>query len=103
MKWKVKGLGGFFRSFGLLCVFLLFCLRILYTSYHAENKFSCYVTLGIGTLFFSQILININVNVGLVPVTGLVLPFVSYGGSFLVVGMAAAGIVQSVWRNRVKD
>lgn len=94
---------GFFRSFGLLCVFLLLCLRILYTSYHAENKFSCYVTLGIGTLFFSQILININVNVGLAPVTGLVLPFVSYGGSFLVVGMAAAGIVQSVWRNRVKD
>lgn len=94
---------GFFRSFGLLCVFLLLCLRILYTAYHAEDKFSCYVTLGIGTLFFTQIIININVNVGLAPVTGLVLPFVSYGGSFLVVGMAAAGIVQSVWRNRVKE
>lgn len=94
---------GFFRSFGLICVFLLLCLRILCASYHAENKFSCYVTLGIGTLFFTQIFVNIGVNVGLAPVTGLVLPFVSYGGSFLVVGMAAAGITQSVWRNRIKD
>ncbi len=94
---------GFFRCFGLLCVFLLLCLRILSAAFHAENKFSCYVALGIGTLFFTQIVVNINVNVGLAPVTGLVLPFVSYGGSFLLVGMAAAGICQSVWRNRVKE
>lgn len=94
---------GFFRSLGILCVFLLLCLRILYVAYCAEDKFSCYVTLGIGILFFTQIFVNIGVNVGLAPVTGLVLPFVSYGGSFLVVGMIAAGIVQSVWRRRSQD
>lgn len=94
---------GFFRCFGLLCVFLLLCLRILSAAFHAEDKFSCYAALGIGTLFFTQIVVNINVNVGLAPVTGLVLPFVSYGGSFLLVGMTAAGICQSIWRNRVKE
>ncbi|MBR2722870.1 MAG: rod shape-determining protein RodA [Lentisphaeria bacterium] len=94
---------GFFRCFGLLCVFLLLCLRILSAAFHAEDKFSCYTALGIGTLFFTQIVVNINVNVGLAPVTGLVLPFVSYGGSFLLVGMTAAGICQSIWRNRVKE
>ncbi len=91
---------GFFKSFGVLCVFLIFCLRILLTAYAADNKFSCYLALGIAALFFTQIFINIGVNVGIAPVTGLVLPFVSYGGSFLVVGSMASGIVQSVWRNR---
>ena len=91
---------GFFRSFGLLCAFLLLCLRMLVTAYAADNKFDCYMALGISALFFSQIFINIGVNLGIAPVTGLVLPFVSYGGSFLVVGMAAAGAVQSVWRSR---
>ncbi len=94
---------GFFRSFGLLCIFLLLCLRILYTAYCTEDKFSCYTALGIGTLFFTQIFVNIGVNVGLAPVTGLVLPFVSYGGSFLIVGMISAGIVQAVWRSRSQD
>ena len=94
---------GFFRSFGVICVFLLLCLRMLYAAYAAEDRFSSFTALGIATLFFTQIFINLGVNVGLAPVTGLVLPFVSYGGSFLVVGIAAAGIVQSVWRNRVKS
>lgn len=89
---------GFFRSCGLLLVFLLFCIRLLCASYCAEDKFSSYMALGISTLFFTQIFVNIGVNVGLAPVTGLVLPFVSYGGSFLVVGMASAGAVQSIWR-----
>ena len=91
---------GFFRSLALLSTFLLFCLRILSAAYQTSDKFSCYAALGIATLFFTQIFVNIGVNVGLAPVTGLVLPFVSYGGSFLVVGMAAAGFAQSVWRNR---
>lgn len=94
---------GFFRSAGILCVFLLLCLRILSAAYYAADKFSCYTALGIGTLFFTQIFVNIGVNVGLAPVTGLVLPFVSYGGSFLVIGSVAAGIAQSIWRNRIKD
>jgi rod shape determining protein RodA len=76
---------------------------MLYAAYAAEDRFSSFTALGIATLFFTQIFINLGVNVGLAPVTGLVLPFVSYGGSFLVVGIAAAGIVQSVWRNRVKS
>ncbi|MBR2508304.1 MAG: rod shape-determining protein RodA [Lentisphaeria bacterium] len=89
---------GFFRSLGLLLAFLLLCLRLLCAAYYAEDKFSSYMALGIATLFFTQIFINIGVNVGIAPVTGLVLPFVSYGGSFLVVGMASAGAVQSIWR-----
>jgi rod shape determining protein RodA len=75
-------------------------MRILSAAFHAENKFSCYVALGIGTLFFTQIVVNINVNVGLAPVTGLVLPFVSYGGSFMLTVMAACGVLQSIYRHR---
>ena len=50
----------------------------------------------VGRLFFIQIMINIGMNIGLVPVTGISLPFMSYGGSFLVVSLALIGVIEGM-------
>ena len=54
-------------------------------------------------VFLSQFFINIGMNLGLMPVTGIPLPFMSYGGTSLVVSMAMLGILQSVWVHRKSD
>jgi len=67
-----------------------------------KDNFSLFFILGVTALFFIQIMINIGMNIGLVPVTGISLPFLSYGGSFLVVSLMLVGIVESmIIRNRV--
>ena len=54
------------------------------------------------TMFFFQVLVNIGMNLGMMPVAGLSLPFVSYGGSFLLVSLISLGLAQSVWKRRKK-
>ena len=51
-------------------------------------------------MFFTHFFINVGMCIGLAPITGLPLPFVSYGGSFVLTGMSALGLVQSVYRHR---
>jgi cell division protein FtsW len=59
----------------------------------AKNRFSAFVAYGIGLWFGLQVIINIGVNVGVLPTKGLTLPFMSYGGSSLIVGLLAIGIL----------
>lgn len=54
---------------------------------------------GITTLIFSHVFINICMTIGLLPITGLPLPFVSYGGTFMIVMMAAVGLLESISRH----
>jgi rod shape determining protein RodA len=61
------------------------------------------IAVGIGTMLFCHTYINIGMCIGLAPVTGLPLPFVSYGGSFIFVGMMCMGILQSVYRNSIAE
>ncbi|MFA6215356.1 MAG: rod shape-determining protein RodA [Patescibacteria group bacterium] len=66
-----------------------------------KDSFAQLFILGVSALFFSQIMINIGMNIGIVPVTGISLPFLSYGGSFLVVCLILIGMVESmIIRNR---
>ena len=50
---------------------------------------------------FCHVFINIGMSIGLAPITGLPLPFVSYGGSFLFIGLCSMGILQSIYRYRL--
>ncbi|HBQ75251.1 MAG TPA: stage V sporulation protein E, partial [Erysipelotrichaceae bacterium] len=56
----------------------------------------CYVAIGFISLFAIQVMINLGVVVGLFPVTGITLPFISYGGSSLVVMMGSMGLLMSI-------
>jgi rod shape determining protein RodA len=61
-----------------------------------KDNFSALFILGASAIFFSQIIINIGMNIGLVPVTGISLPFLSYGGSFLLISLVLIGIIESM-------
>jgi rod shape determining protein RodA len=67
----------------------------------ARDKIGALVAVGVMTMLFTHVFVNIGMTIQLVPITGIPLPFVSYGGTFLVVCLAALGLVQSVWVHRL--
>jgi len=77
----------------LLVVVILRCMRI---SQNASDTFGSLIAYGFGFLIFFQSMVNIGVNINVLPVTGLTLPFVSYGGSSLLSLMLGIGMVESV-------
>ncbi len=77
-----------------LLVFVIYrCFRIARES---QDLFGALIAYGIGILMFFQTAVNIGVNLNVIPVTGLVLPFISYGGSSLLSTVLAIGLVESV-------
>ncbi|MBI5794519.1 rod shape-determining protein RodA [Candidatus Uhrbacteria bacterium] len=74
--------------------FLLF--RLGRHAMNARDDFTSYLVLGSGAVFFLQFLVNIGMNLGLFPVTGIGLPLVSYGGSSLLTMLVLVGIVESI-------
>ncbi len=91
------GFVGSMLVIGLLALLLICALRI---SAKAEDQFGMLVASGIAIWFAVQAFINIGMTVGIMPVTGLPLPFVSYGGSAMFADMIAIGLLQSVRRPR---
>lgn len=91
---------GFLGSLGLLFLYLLLMLSIFRTALLAPDGFGRYLCVGIAFLLFFHVFINIGMCVRLCPVTGLPLPLVSYGGTFLVTTLAYLGIVHSVYGHR---
>ncbi|MEW6506264.1 MAG: rod shape-determining protein RodA [Bacteroidota bacterium] len=91
---------GFIGSILVLILFLVLFIRLLNISGIAKDQFSVLIIVGILSLMFSHFAINIGMNVGVTPVVGLPLPFLSYGGSSLVVNMIMIGIVLNIYRNR---
>ena len=76
--------------------FALLIARALKAAERARNRFASLVAAGCAAAFSYHILVNLMMVVGLAPVTGLPLPFFSYGGSFLVTCMAMVGLVLNV-------
>ena len=91
------GFTGSLIVIGLLALLLICALRI---SARAEDQFGMLVAAGIAIWFAVQAFVNIGMTVGIMPVTGLPLPFVSYGGSAMFADMIAVGLLQSVRRPR---
>jgi rod shape determining protein RodA len=76
---------------------LLWCLWV---AGRARDKIGALLAVGVMTMLFTHVFVNIGMTIQLVPITGIPLPFVSYGGTFLVACLAAMGLVQSVWVHR---
>ena len=91
---------GFIGSIIVISLFLIIFLRLFKLSAIAKDRFSVLVTVGVLTLLFSHFAINIGMNVGITPVIGLPLPFLSYGGSSQLINMVMLGIVLNIYRNR---
>jgi len=89
---------GLVGSFLILLLYGLVIWRILYRATLGAYNFETLFGMGIAIFFMSHILINIGMNLGLMPVTGIPLPFMSYGGSHLLFEFAGLGILMSMNR-----
>lgn len=87
---------GFIGS--MLVVLLLFALiwRCFTIARRADNAYGRYICIGVGAMFLFHVFENVGMCIGLMPVTGIPLPFMSYGGTSLVTNMIAVGLVLSV-------
>jgi len=94
---------GFMGVLATLFVFLLFILYMFYIATVARSVFGSVAVIGILTIFFFHLAVNIGMTAGLAPVTGLPLPFISYGGSFLLTSLWMVGIVANISANRHKN
>ncbi len=87
---------GFFGVLLLLGAFFLLFQRLFTHVRLSRDSFTAFLVIGIGSTFFLQILVNVGMNLGLFPVTGIGLPLVSYGGSSLTLFLVFLGVLQSV-------
>lgn len=87
---------GFIGSLFLIVVIIIFDLELLNISYKSKSKINKYIVIGfLGLLLYQQIQ-NISMTIGLLPITGITLPFISYGGSSLINYMIIMGIVFNI-------
>ena len=91
---------GFLGALTGLILFLILIIRNIQIAAMVRNKFNSIVIIGITTIIFFHVSVNLGMAVGLLPVTGLPLPFISYGGSSLVTNMIMIGIVLNFYKNR---
>jgi rod shape determining protein RodA len=91
---------GFLGSVVLIGTFSILILAILFTAYHAADEFGLLITAGVAGQMFFHVYQNIGMTISLMPITGLPLPLISYGGTFVVMVMFALGMVNSVWVHR---
>ncbi len=94
---------GFIGAFFLLTLYAVLMFSILRTAMLAPDDFGRYLCVGIGALLMTHVAVNIGMCIRLLPITGLPLPLVSYGGSFMVSMMIYLGIIQSVYANRKQE
>ncbi len=88
---------GFIGSGFMLILFFVLLFRILRTAIKARDEFGLMIACGVAIQFTFQILINIGMNLGILPIAGVPLPLVSYGGSAMLASLISLGIVESIY------
>ncbi len=91
---------GFFGVLVGLVMFAVLLSRMVHIASILRNPFGSIITIGIATILAFHMFVNIGMTIGLFPVTGLPLPFVSYGGSAMITNMVMIGMVLNFYRHR---
>jgi rod shape determining protein RodA len=91
---------GFMGSVLLLGLYLVLLVTALEVSAQSRDLYGSLIVAGVISMWTFQILENMGMTIGLMPITGIPLPFMSYGSSFMVTNMAAVGMLLSVWARR---
>ena len=96
---------GFIGAVAVTILFMLFIWRGLHIARHTKDHFASLLATGVTTLIGLQAFINIGVVIGLLPTKGITLPFISYGGSSIVLSLVSVGILLNISRttNPAKD
>jgi rod shape determining protein RodA len=87
---------GFIGAMFVLLLFFVLLMRLLRIADLARDSFGRLIVIGITSLIFFQVAVNIGMNLNLLPVTGKPLPLISYGGSSLLIFLIGIGLVQSI-------
>lgn len=91
---------GFIGAVALVVLFAALLLRCLYVARFAKDKFGSFLVIGLMAMFMFHFIENVGMNIGILPMTGIPLPFVSSGGSSVVVNYLAIGLIVSVSMRR---
>ncbi|MBN1596546.1 rod shape-determining protein RodA [candidate division FCPU426 bacterium] len=91
---------GFLGVMVLLLLFVLMLLQMLRIARSARDLGGSLTAVGLTTILFTQAVVNIGMATGILPVTGMTLPFISYGGSSMIACMSMLGILTSIWSSR---
>lgn len=86
----------------VLVLFVLLLWRLIVCSWRSPDRFAMLIGSGLATMLFFQVFVNVGMVVGLMPVTGIPLPFITYGGASLVSLAAGLGTIQSTNLRREK-
>lgn len=87
---------GFVGASLILALFTLLISRMIIIAYRSRDRFGMFIAVGVATMFMFHVLVNVGMNMGIMPVTGIPLPFISYGGTSLIVALGAIGLVESI-------
>ncbi|HMT11101.1 MAG TPA: rod shape-determining protein RodA [Ignavibacteria bacterium] len=91
---------GFVGSIAVVLLFLVLIWQTIHIAYICKNQFLSICCIGFATIFSFHILINLGMIMGIMPVIGIPLPFMSYGVSFLLSNLIMLGIILNAYRNR---
>jgi len=91
---------GFLGTMGILSFYLLLVWRIVVAGRLARDRYGYLVCSGLATMFAFELVLNVGMCVGLMPVAGIPLPLISYGGSSLVITLLSLGIVTNIYSRR---
>ncbi len=94
---------GFIGGISVIVLYFLMINRFLLISFSARDYFGSYLSMGVMFMLASQIFENIAMTMQLMPVTGITLPFISYGGSSMLTNMIAISLVMNVYMRRFKN
>ena len=91
---------GFFGCAGVLLLYVIIIACAIELAWLNIDPFGRLVAVGIATMFAVQVMVNVGMTLGLMPITGLTLPLVSYGGSSLLVNLIAIGLINNIGKHR---
>ncbi len=91
---------GFIFSSVIVILFVLLITKSIYVSKTAKDTYGSLIAIGVAGMFLAHFLENVGMNIGLMPITGIPLPFISYGGSAMLTNFVGLGILLNVSKKR---
>ena len=91
---------GFLGAMGVLLLFALLLWRAYRIALTAKDPFGTFLVVGVATMFAIQVFVNVGMTLGIMPITGIPLPFLSYGGSALIADFIGIGLLMNVEMRR---
>jgi len=93
---------GFVGCVVIIVLYSLLIINLIKIASDCKDRIGSYIVAGIAGMFGFQMFVNIAMTLAIMPVTGIPLPFISYGGSSMLTSMASLGIVQNIYRENIK-